>query len=93
MVKYGPDVHGSKNKLTKNQTTNTHSGDTAHLITFCILGLQANGTSIINHFPYQKKSFRLANHTNIHKIHTIIFITKVFVAVARAENSPNPIAK
>ncbi|MBU0626786.1 hypothetical protein KKH82_05210 [Patescibacteria group bacterium] len=93
IVKYGPDVHGRRNKLIKNPMMNAHIGEAILDIIFCILGLQANGTSITNHFPYRKKSLRLANHTNIQKTHTIIFKTKVLVAVANALNSHNPIAK
>ena len=93
IVIYGPDVHGNKNILTTNQIKNAQIGDVAHLIILCIAGLQANGTSIRNHSPYQKKSFILASHTTIHKIHTIHLIISVFVEVANAENSPNHIAK
>jgi len=78
MVKYGQEVHGNKNKLTINQTTKAHTGEVIFSIKPIILGLQANGTSIINHFPYQKKSFKLANHTSIPKTQTIIFISDVF---------------
>ena len=84
IVKYGPDVHGSKNRLTINHTTNAHTGDTALFIIFFILGLHAIGTSITNHFLYQKKSFRFANHTTIHNIQTIRFNIPVFVADANA---------
>lgn len=93
IVKYGPDVHGSKNKLTINHTTNAHIGDTALSITFFIAGLQDNGTSITNPFLYRKKSFKFANHTTIHNIQTICFNTVVFVADANALNSHNHIAK
>ena len=54
MVKYGPDVHGSKNKLTTNHTINAHIGDTTLSIIFFIFGLQDNGTSITNIFLYRK---------------------------------------
>lgn len=90
---YGPDVHGNKNKLTKNQTINAQIGDVALLITLCIVGLRANGTSIRNHSPYRKKSFIFASHTIIPSIHTIRLIIAVFVALANAENNHNHIAK
>jgi hypothetical protein len=93
IVIYGPDVHGNKNRLTKNQTINAQIGDVAFLITLCNLGLRASGTSIRNHSQYQKKSFIFASHTIIPSIHTIHFIITVFVAVANAENNPNHIAK
>lgn len=72
---------------------NAPSGDVAFLITLCIAGLHANGTSIRNHSPYRKKSLIFASHTMIHNIHTIHLIIIVFVAVANAENNPNHIAK
>jgi len=90
---YGPDVHGNKNRLTRNQTINAQIGEVALLITLCIVGLRASGTSIRNHSPYRKKSFIFASHTITHNIHTIRLIIVVLVAVARAENSHNPIAK
>ena len=93
IVIYGPEVHGNKNRLTRNQTINAQIGEVALLITLCMAGLRASGTSIRNHSPYQKKSFIFASHTIIHNIHTIRFIITVFVAVASAENNPNPIAK
>ena len=93
IVIYGPDVHGNKNRLTRNQTTNAQTGEVAFLIILCIAGLRASGTSIRNHSQYQKKSFIFASHTMIPSIHTIHFIITVFVAVASAENNPNPIAK
>ena len=93
IVMYGPDVHGNKNRLTKNQTTNAQIGEVAFLITLCIAGLRASGTSMRNHSQYQKKSFIFASHTMIHNIHTIHLIIAVFVALANAENNPNHIAR
>ena len=93
IVIYGPEVHGNKNRLTKNQTINAQIGDVAFFITLCIVGLRANGTSIRNHSQYRKKSFMFASQTIIHNIHAIRLIIVVLVAVANAENSHNPIAK
>ena len=93
IVKYGPDVHGSKNKLTINHTTNAPKGDTALSMIDFIFGLQDNGTSITKPFLYRKKSFKLASQTTIHKIQTIRFNIVVFVADANALNSHNHIAK
>jgi len=56
MVKYGPEEHGNKNKLTMIPTRNAHAGDVTLLIISPIFGLRANGTSMMNIFPYQKKS-------------------------------------
>ena len=53
-TKYGPEEHGNKNKLTKIPITNAPIGETADCIIFIIFGLQAIGTSIKNHSPYQK---------------------------------------
>jgi hypothetical protein len=93
IVIYGPDVHGNKNRLTRNQTTNAQIGEVALFIILCIAGLHAKGTSIRNHSQYRKKSFMFASPTIIHNIQTIRFIIVVLVAVAKAENSHNPIAK
>ena len=93
IVIYGPDVHGNKNRLTKNQTINAQIGEVALFIILCIVGLRASGTSIRNHSPYRKKSFIFASHTIIPSIHTIHLIIAVLVAVANAENNHNPIAK
>ena len=68
---YGPAEQGNKKKLTINQTINAHKGDVAFFSTLCNFGLRANGTSIRNHSPYQKKSFIFASHTIIHKIQAI----------------------
>lgn len=63
------------------------------MITLCIAGLHANGTSIRNHSPYRKKSLIFVSHTIIHNIQTIHLMITVLVAVANAENNPNHIAK
>jgi len=54
IVKYGPDEHGNKNKLTNIHTKNAHIGDEIFSIISIILGLREKGTSITNRFPYQK---------------------------------------
>jgi hypothetical protein len=53
-VIYGPEVQGNKNKLITNHIQNAPQGETTALIIFCIFGLHASGTSILNHFQYQK---------------------------------------
>ena len=93
IVIYGPDVHGNKNKLTRNQTINAQTGEVAFFIILCIVGLHANGTSIRNHSQYQKKSFIFASQTIIAIIHTIRLIIVVPLILANAENKPNHIAK
>ncbi len=74
-------------------TTNAHQGEETLSIMLCIFGLRENGTSMTNHFPYRKKSLRLANQTISHNIQTISLRTKVLVVVAKAENNQMPIAK
>ena len=93
MVKYGPDEHGSRNKLTSIQTANAHRGEETFSINDIILGLRLNGTSITNRFPYRKQSLRLASQTRSHNIPTTSLRTKVLLAVASAENNQMPIAK
>lgn len=92
-MKYGPEEHGSKNKLTNNHTKNAHRGEDTLWIISCIFGLRENGTSITNHFPYRKKSLKFASPTRTHSIPTTSLSIKVFEAVAKAENNHNPIAK
>ena len=74
IVKYGQEVQGNRNKLTITQTTKAHPGDAIFSIKLAIFGLHPKGTSITNHFPYRKKSFKLASHTNIPNIQTISLI-------------------
>lgn len=93
IVKYGPDEHGSRNKLTNNPTANAHHGEDTLWIISWSFGLRDIGTSITNHFPYRKKSLRLASHTTIHKTQTTSLSTKVLLALARAENNHIHIAK
>lgn len=86
-MKYGPEEHGNKKRLTKIHARNAHAGDVAFSITFFIAGLRANGTSITNHLPYRKKSFKLANHTRIQSVQNIILIIQTLSDVASAEKS------
>ncbi len=86
-VKYGPDVQGSKNKLITIHTKNAHVGDATFCVIFFMFGLQALGTSIMNHFPYQKKSFMLASQTSIPSTQTVIFTLSTLVASASIQSN------
>jgi hypothetical protein len=92
-VKYGPEEHGNKNKLTNIHTKNAHQGEVTLSIISAIFGLQEKGTSITKNLPYQKKSLRLASHTRIHKIQTTNLRINVLLDQANAENNHIPIAK
>jgi hypothetical protein len=51
---YGPDVHGSKNRLIRNPIKKAQTGEVTHLSNLNIFGLHAVGTSILKNLPYQK---------------------------------------
>jgi hypothetical protein len=51
--------------------------------------LHQKGTSITNHLPYQKTSFKFANHTKIPRDPAMNFIRFVFVVDEKFFHSPN----
>jgi hypothetical protein len=51
---YGPDVHGNRNKLTKNPMPKAPGIEVTLEVIFFNLGRQDSGTSILNHRPYHK---------------------------------------